>query len=339
MKVTALIGAQYGSEGKGAVVAQIAHYFDVHVRTGGPNAGHTIWHEGRQWKMRSVPCGWINPEALLVIGPGAVVDPGLLVDEIDEIEGAGYDIKRRLFVDVNAGILEEAHAKMEGGVEGHAHKTIGSTGEGVGVCRIARISRGVLAPVPFHQAKADQHLLSSGVRVCDTLAVMQHSRYVLLEGTQGHGLSLTHGPWPHVTSADTSAAQLCADAGISPRYVDDVRLVARTFPIRVAGESGPLKDETTWGAVGVEAERTTVTGKIRRVGEWNPMQVRRAAQINGAESIYLMFVDYLFPEVKGVDHWGALPGIVRETVCQMANECEVALEGIGTGPDTVAMFE
>lgn len=346
-EVTALVGAQYGSEGKGLVAAALAPRFGVHVRTGGPNAGHTFWHEERKWVGRSVPCGWVNPEALLLIGPGAVIDLQVLLREVVDIEHFGYNIRDRLLVDERAVLISRSQHMGEGGVGGHAHEAIGSTGEGVGLARMARINRDVLIPpdrAPFNCVRVGDRLREMrehGLRVGDASrelrAQIRLGSNVLLEGTQGSGLSLTLGPWPFCTSTDTNCAQLAADAGISGSEIMQTYLVARTFPIRVAGSSGPLRDEITWEEVGQEPEHTTVTGKVRRVGRWNMAQVIEAAELNHPASLVITFLDYLFPETAGVTDWADLSDDAQEWLSGVEDQAETWIIGVGTGPQTLVM--
>jgi len=154
---------------------------------------------------------------------------------------------------------------------------------------------------------------------------------VLLEGTQGSGLSLTHGPWPYVTSSDTNAAQLAADAGIAPNMVETI-LVARTFPIRVAGQSGPLPGEMTWEQVGVAPERTTVTKKERRIGRWDWDVVFKAIRLNRPMGLALTFVDYWFPESRGCPEWEALPARAQERIRSLEKVLGIPILYVSTGP-------
>lgn len=339
----ALIGAQYGSEGKGLVAAALANEYDCHVRTGGPNAGHTFYHDDMKFVARSIPIGWINDTAQVIIGPGAVIDVDVLMQELGEIEAAGFNIRDRVYVDGRATIISKSQHLAEGGVQGKAHKEIGSTGEGVGIARMSKINRDALLPTdkaPFACLRAgdiQSTFESAGIKIEDTAALL-HARIrdgarVLLEGTQGSGLSLTLGPWPHVTSADTNAAQLASDAGISPSDVSQTILVARTFPIRVAGPSGPLYDETTWEELGFEPEKTTVTQKVRRVGRWNPEQIRYASEVNYPAAIVVTFIDYLWPEAKNITNWRALPKAALEWIDRQEELIEVPIIAVGTGPN------
>lgn len=331
--ITTLVGAQAGSEGKGAIAAHLARLgaYRGWVRTGGPNAGHTFYHEGRKWVARSVPCGWIDPDAWLYIGPGAVIDPDVLVAEIREIEAAGYEIGDRLKIDPRATVITPHQHHGEGGVEGVAHQRIGSTGEGVGLARMARINRGSLLEDSrlVHRSAQEEERLAEWIGVLDVGADLGA---VMLEGTQGSKLSLTNGPWPYCTSADTNSAQLISDAGMSPGDFTKCILVARTFPIRVAGNSGPLPLETTWGELNLSPETTTVTKKVRRVGWWTDEWVREAILLNRPATLALTFLDYVFSEVAGHRVWDE---DVDEFLGEIEDRLGIQCCFVATGPDTV----
>lgn len=133
--------------------------------------------------------------------------------------------------------------------------------------------------------------------------LLDNDAHILLEGTQGSGLSLHHGQWPHVTSADTNSSQLMADAGIPPSKATHSLLVARTYPIRVGGPSGPMFHEMDWTDFeGVEPERTTVTKKIRRIGGWDKALFQRACLLNDPCGIALTFLDYIDPSLAGATY-------------------------------------
>lgn len=358
-KITAMIGGQFGSEGKGLVAERLAGSYDVHVRTGGPNAGHTYYVDQHQLDemtgerietrrkvvARSVPVGACNPDAHLVIGPGALLDLDLLIEEVEALNILGLEVSSRILVDMNAGLIDPGlHHQREGGVDGYAHQKIGSTGEGVGVARMARVSRTTMEPgqpwTKFRRVRDVLNDLPDWMTPCDTTEKVNRwidrGSSVMLEGTQGSGLSLIHGPWPYVTSNDTNAAQLAVDAGIAPQLVTDVLLVCRTFPIRVAGESGPLPKETTWESIGMEEERTTVTKKVRRVANWNPETVARAVMLNRPSALALMFLDYVYPEDAGAEEWAKLTDPARTWVGMVESTMGVPVAMVGTGPDSMA---
>lgn len=342
--VLAVIGAQYGSEGKGAIVSYLANDYDVHVRVGGPNAGHTIFHEGIKYKMQIIPCGWTNPNAWLVISRGAIVNMDLLMEEIATLEKVFPKIKNRILIDKHAGVLSREFVEEEGHTSGELNKRIGSTGEGVGAARIARIRRN---PDEFKQMidvaeeYGIRHLLHDTVPLINRLN--RSGANVLLEGTQGSGLSLIHGPWPYVTSADTNAGQLIADCGISPLAVNKILLVARTFPIRVAGNSGPLAGEMTWEQMserlGKEVvEHTTVTKKVRRIGAWDPDLMYQAVVINRPTSIALTFLDYLEPKDEGKTQYSDLSNQSIRFVDYLEAEFGIPVSMIKTGEANECMI-
>lgn len=359
-KVTAIIGAQLGSEGKGCVVYHLRDEFKYAVRTGAPNAGHSFVDEGQLFKMQTIPCTWPNRDCQLVLGAGALINIELLHSEIAMIfehEGDAHGefapIRSRVLIDQNAGILEPRHHAEEGGVEGEIHKRMGSTGEGVGAARIDRIRRD---PQKFRLVRTfrDGGLVGDAMAILDAFKTdsiydttqvlaeaIANGEPILLEGTQGSGLSLVHGAWPHVTSSDTNAAQLAADAGIPPQHVTDVILVARTYPIRVAGPSGPLKNEVTWEEMSARVghrveERTTVTKKIRRVGEWDEALFDKAVRLNAPTEIALTFMDYLDPNCRNQTKMKSLSKKGRDFVTYVEKTWGVPVTLIGTGFDNTA---
>lgn len=321
--VTAVVGAAYGSEGKGAFIAKIAHKFGAAVRTGGPNAGHSLWHEGKVWKMRSVPVPFINPNCQLILGAGAVIDPEVLFRELEETG-------RSIFIDHQAVVILPADREEE---EHSALTKMGSTLEGVGAARIKKIRRDVDAPSPL----AKDHFAT-----VDTVRLLKHliakGDEVILEGTQGSGLSLHHGQWPYVTSNDTNVSQLLADAGIPPTKLKHTILVARTYPIRVGGPSGPMEDEKTWEEMGVTPERTTVTNKIRRISGWDSRVYQRALDLNDPCGVVLTFMDYVDPSLAGVTYPASIYG--SKDAMDMIKKVEylgVPVVTVGTGGERFEM--
>ena len=342
-KLTVLVGGQYGSEGKGAIAKHVAFEYQMHVRVGSPNAGHTIWWNGKKHVMQSIPCGWINPDADIVIGRGALLNMKQLMKEIVHILQYYPNFLDRLFIDAKAGVLDEKFHEQEGGVNGEMHRRIGSTGEGVGPARIARLERD---PEKFRlfEEVADEYGLGKCVIVNSPMFIANHQdtgHNVLIEGTQGSALSLLHSHWPFCTSVDTNAAGIISEVGIAPSRVTDVLMVCRTYPIRVAGNSGPMKNEITWDELSkrtgmyIMPEKTTVTHKIRRIAEWDDELFFTASSLNAPTEIALTFADYIDPAVyESVD-----PDAIKRSEKLMSFIEEHGLSGlvkyIGTGPRTV----
>lgn len=346
-KMLAVIGGQYGSEGKGAIVRYVAGDYGLHVRVGSPNAGHTIYWNEEKHVMQSIPCGWINPQALIVIGRGALVNIEQLLSEIEHIEQYYPDFKRRLCIDAEAGVLDERFRAQEGGTSGEMHRRIGSTGEGVGPARMARIERDTNKFRLFGEV-ADTYGLHECVahNTPQLIAAWQDAGgNVLLEGTQGSALSLLHSYWPYCTSIDTNAAAILSECGIAPSRLTDVLLVVRTFPIRVAGNSGPMRGETTWEEISQRVghavtEKTTVTKKTRRVAYWDDALFETACGLNAPTEIALTFADYIDPDVYGVRGTvEGLEGIPSEKLLEFIAErppiLKDKLKYVGTGPDSV----
>lgn len=342
-KLTVLVGGQYGSEGKGAIAAHVANDYQVHVRVGSPNAGHTIYWNGAKHVMQSIPCGWINPDATIVIGRGALLNMKQFMKELVHILRYYPNFLDRLMIDAEAGILDEKFHEEEGGTEGEMHKRIGSTGEGVGPARVARLQRD---PSKFRQFKdvASEYGLSecmvTNTPMC--LAHLQDNRFnILIEGTQGSALSLLHSYWPYCTSVDTNAAGIIAEVGIAPSRVTDVLMVCRTFPIRVAGNSGPMKNEISWSeivdkdGVCVEPEKTTVTHKVRRIAKWDDELFNQSCILNAPTEIALTFADYVDPSLYMCDDERDVKNSLMLHDFMREHHLLGMVKYIGTGPNTV----
>lgn len=340
-KLTVLVGGQYGSEGKGAIAAHVATRYNAHVRVGSPNAGHTIYWAGEKHVMQSIPCGWINPNAVIIIGRGALLNMKQFMKELVHIMAYYPDFLKRLVVDAEAGILDEKFHLQEGGVNGEMHRRIGSTGEGVGPARVARINRD---PEQFRQFKdvAEEY----GLEKClasntpEYLTTLQDSGLnVLIEGTQGSGLSLLHSHWPYCTSIDTNAAGIISEVGVAPSRVTDVLMVCRTYPIRVHGNSGPMAGEITWEELSERlhrsvTEKTTVTKKVRRIAEWDPELFRQSYLLNAPTELALTFADYVDPYLYGCKD---IERVLSSKPLQdfISNNIPCGVKYIGTGPQTV----
>ena len=306
-KLTVLVGGQYGSEGKGAIAAHVANEYNVHVRVGSPNAGHTIYWNGEKHVMQSIPCGWINPDARIVIGRGALLNMKQFMKELVHIMQYYPNFMERLFIDPEAGILDEKFHEQEGGIYGEMHQRIGSTGEGVGPARVARINRDKSV---FHQFKdiAEEYGLTKCLCYNTPYQLAQwqdRGMNIMIEGTQGSALSLLHSHYPYCTSIDTNASGIISEVGIAPSRVTNVLMVCRTYPIRVAGNSGPMKNEITWDELNrrmgkkIVPEKTTVTKKVRRIAEWDDELFKQSCVLNAPTEIALTFADYIDPEIYG----------------------------------------
>jgi adenylosuccinate synthase len=246
--VDVIVGAQYGSEGKGNICSYLAGDYDVLVRVGGPNAGH--WASiPKAIKYVQIPSGTAaNPHAKILIGAGATIRVTQILREIEE-NGLTPD---RLSIDPSAIIIEDSDLEFEqGGLE-----VIGSTKQGVGAATARKIlgrdgnrHLGSIVRLSGTSKELRTFIRSVGKELEDAYT---SGRRILLEGTQGTDLSLHHAAYtlpdqyyPNVTSRETTVSGCLADAGISPLRVRRVVIVARTYPIRVGGNSGPMSMKLT----------------------------------------------------------------------------------------------
>ena len=301
MPVSVVVGGQFGSEGKGKVALEIARRSDepvVVVRVGGPNSGHTAYDRaGRKRVLRQLPAGCIDRDVDVVLPAGSYIDVDVLRSEIEELD---YP-RDRIRISGHARIIVDKHKQWEAsaGLVG----AIGSTGSGVGAAVMASVARGA-DNFELESFEATDHPVLEPF-ICDTSdhlrGRLDAGHRVIVEGTQGFGLSLLEGGyWPKATSRSTTASGALAEAGLSPVDVDDVTMVIRSFPIRVAGNSGPLVGETTWEEIAKKSgtekelrEYTTVTQRLRRVGHFDPVLVRRALAVNRPTRLVLNHLDYV----------------------------------------------
>lgn len=300
--VDVLVGGQYGSEGKGHIASYLAREYDILVRVGGPNAGHKVYEVPEPYTHHQLPSGTRCSDAHLIIGPGAVLYVPSLLKEIAEcrIEAT------RLSIDPQAMLISDEDRKDEILLT----KEIGSTGQGVGAATARRIMQ-------RHRPEKSAQLARSSTELRpflrDTQEILEKAftlrQRVFLEGTQGTGLSLYHGFYPHVTSRDTTVAGCLAEAGISPNRVRKVIMVCRSYPIRVQNPedaectSGHMSKEidlatiaTRCGLAVEELERieiTSTTRRKRRIAEFDWVLLRKAATLNAPTDIALTFADYI----------------------------------------------
>ncbi len=294
MPISVVFGGQFGSEGKG----KVAHFFAKElnakavVRVGGPNSGHTVIDKnGNPLVLKQLPTSAILNGIYSVITAGNYINVDILNREIVETNIP----EEYLYIDPYAVIISNEDIATEDNTG--LKESIGSTGSGTG----AAVSRRINRSNTLLFAK-DIPGLSKYIR--DTSSFLRHlldeKERIVIEGTQGFGLSLLHSNYyPYTTSRDTSAAGFVSEAGISPLDVDEVIMVIRAFPIRVGGNSGILPLEIDWETVtkssGSESnliEFTSVTKKIRRVAQFDAEVVKRAIVVNNPTRIVLNHADY-----------------------------------------------
>lgn len=298
------IDGQYGSTGKGLIAAYIALQdpIDIAVTNAAPNAGHTTIWEGKKFVAFHLPtAAVVNPRAIAYLDAGAVIDPEVFKQELIAAKEFNRNFNpANVFIHPRAAVLEPEDTANEKNADVSVAQIAG-TKKGVGSAIMRKISRKA-------RLAADHPDLKPFVHKLDLNREMEQSKAsVLVEVPQGFGLGINSGfAYPHCTSRDVTVTQALADAGIHPHFMGRTLLCLRTYPIRVGNVydstgsiteySGPHYEdqtETTFEALGVEPERTTVTKRVRRVFTWSQRQYEDAMGALRPDFVFLNFVNYL----------------------------------------------
>ncbi len=327
----AILGAQWGDEGKGKIVDLLTAHFSIVARyQGGHNAGHTVYVNGRKFVLRLIPSGILHPGVICVIGNGVVVDPKALLAEVDELVAAGIDVDGRIVVSDKAHLILPYHRDLDLLSEARrGERKIGTTSRGIGPAyedKIARrgIRAGDLADpdvleqniranvearnrlvqdttMDAREVLADLAALTVRLRpwIRDVSLMLAEARAngrpILFEGAQGTLLDIDHGTYPYVTSSNASIGGVCTGLGVPPKAIDAVLGVVKAYTTRV-GE-GPLPTELT-GESGrwlrdSGNEYGAVTGRPRRCGWYDAVAVRYGVRVNGLDALALTKLDVL----------------------------------------------
>jgi adenylosuccinate synthase len=334
----AVLGAQWGDEGKGKIVDLLTPNFSIVARyQGGHNAGHTVYANGRKFVLRLLPSGILHEGITCVIGNGVVIDPQALFAEIDELAAAGIAVGDRLLISDKAHLILPYHRELDLLSEARrGERKIGTTSRGIGPAYEDKIGRrGVrvgdladpasLEDAVTHNVDARNRIIGDSqmdVRhVLDDLATAwqrmsrwvgdvslflararEAGRAVMFEGAQGTLLDIDHGTYPYVTSSNATVGGVCTGLGVGPKLIDGVLGVVKAYTTRV-GE-GPLPTELT-GEMGNRLRESgqefgAVTGRPRRCGWYDAVVVRYAVRINGLDALALTKLDVLdgLPEIQ-----------------------------------------
>ena len=334
----AVLGAQWGDEGKGKIVDLLTPHFSIVCRyQGGHNAGHTVYANGRKFVLRLLPSGILHEGITCVIGNGVVVDPHALFAEIDEVTAAGVTIGDRLVLSDKAHLILPYHRELDLLSEARrGERKIGTTSRGIGPAYEDKIARrGVrvgdlanleaLSSAVQHNVAARNRIIPESTmdaqQVLDELQrawtrmsswvtdvslflarARQAGRPIMYEGAQGTLLDIDHGTYPYVTSSNATIGGVCTGLGVPPQAIDGVLGVAKAYTTRV-GE-GPLPTELT-GELGDRLRESgqefgAVTGRPRRCGWYDAVAVRYAVRVNGLSALALTKLDVLdgLPELQ-----------------------------------------
>jgi adenylosuccinate synthase len=329
-----IVGAQWGDEGKGKIVDLLAQHSDVVCRyQGGPNAGHTIIVDGETYKLHHIPSGILYPGTLCILGAGCVIDPEVLIAELDELEARGISTEP-IRLSANAHLVMPWHVALDGASERRLGKLqIGTTKRGIGPAyadkharlgiRVQDVLDETILRQKIEVALAEKNVWLERVYGAEPLELDEVTRHserwasrlsrfvadtsllvdealrggsrVLLEGAQGSLLDVDHGTYPFVTSSNPVAGAAATGVGIGPTRIDEVLGVAKAYVTRVGEGPFPTEIEGPDQARvrDLGVEYGTTTGRMRRCGWLDLVGLRFAARINGFTSLALTKLDVL----------------------------------------------
>ena len=334
MPAKIVIGAQWGDEGKGKIIDILARRSDVVVRSsGGNNAGHTVEADGVVYKLHLMPSGILNPNTLCIIGNGVVVDPKVLLEEIDMLQERGISVDN-LKIDARAHVILPYHIKLDGLSEKARGKgDIGTTKRGIGPCYMDKAERSGIRMCDFIDAPLFEEKFRANLEVknkmmvnvyggeamnaddyleeyngyakrlapfvTDTTVLLYNAikagKNVLFEGAQGTLLDLDLGTYPYVTSSHPISGGVCVGTGIGPTLIDDCIGVMKSYTTRVG--KGPFPTELFDATGDLIRERGgeygTTTGRPRRCGWFDAVIAKYAVRTSGLTGIALNKIDTL----------------------------------------------
>jgi adenylosuccinate synthase len=329
-----IVGAQWGDEGKGKITDLLAEQADAVVRfQGGNNAGHTIVRDGEEWKLHLIPSGILYPGKRCVIGNGVVIDPKVLIGELDALRARRVDVGG-LRISANAHLIMPYHLLLDHAGEAKLGSLqIGTTRRGIGPCYADKAARlGIrlqdlldekilkkkivaamepkrLSLRPFEKDPSlDLHAMTEeyltyGHRleqhIADTAKLMwdllDDEQKVIFEGAQGAMLDIDHGTYPFVTSSNPLSGAACVGTGVGPKDIDEVWGIAKAYTTRVGAGPFPseLHDETGERIRELGGEFGTTTGRPRRTGWLDLVALRYAARLNSMTALVITKLDVL----------------------------------------------
>ncbi|MBR4322358.1 adenylosuccinate synthase [Treponema sp.] len=311
MKVV-VIGAQWGDEGKGKIVDYLAEDAKYVVRyAGGPNAGHTIVVDGKQFALHQVPSGILYPNKSVFLGAGMVIDPEALFNELQMLKDNGIDWEGRVFISDRAHIILPGYRQMDKDRDASRKRPIGTTGRGIGIAYSEKAHRDGLRLAdldwPEKMAEYDGENLAYLNKYKDKLIEMRvdltakmyeyRNENILFEGAQGAMLDIDSGTYPYVSSGASCSAGAATGCGIGPKDLDKILGVFKAYQTRVG--NGPMPTEFNNESEGELCEyvRKTgreygvTTGRARRCGYLDLVALRYACITNSIDSLVLTHLD------------------------------------------------
>ncbi|MDR1983362.1 MAG: adenylosuccinate synthase [Prevotellaceae bacterium] len=364
MKADVVLGLQWGDEGKGKIVDFLTpDYYMVARFQGGPNAGHSLEFNDKKIVLHTVPSGIFRENTLNLIGNGVVIDPVILMDEIDTIEAMGVDIKSRLLISKRAHLILPTHKTLDAASEASKGKTkIGSTLKGIGPTYMDKTGRnglrvGDLLSDKFEERytalknkhlnilkqfdfdyKIDESEWMQAIERLKTLKLVDSEyevnnllglhRRVLCEGAQGSLLDIDFGTYPYVTSSNTVCAGACTGLGIAPSRIGEVFGIFKAYCTRVGGGAFPteLNDETGEKMRQQGREFGATTGRPRRTGWLDLPALKYSIMVNGVTQLIMMKADVLddFDKIRVAVAY-KIDGKVYETIPYDMNHADIEI--------------
>ncbi len=328
-----IVGAQWGDEGKGKIVDLLTQYADLVVRfQGGNNAGHTIVLKGEKFVVHLIPSGILYENKKCIIGNGVVLDPAVLIGEIDEIKKRGYfKDDSQLMISEETHLILPYHRRID--VARERTFKIGTTGRGIGPAYEDKVVRCGIRVVDLidekvFREKLEANLIQKNIYLTQVLKdksfefseifdeylqyknrlekyvkntslilheEIQKGKHVLFEGAQGALLDIDHGTYPYVTASNTVAGNACAGSGIGPTMINSVIGIAKAYTTRVGEGPFPteLQDELGEKIRQRGGEYGATTGRPRRCGWFDSVVVNHSIRVNGIREIVITKLDVL----------------------------------------------
>ncbi len=331
--VDVILGLQWGDEGKGKIVDYFAPQYDVVARfQGGPNAGHTLYVDGKKVVLHQIPSGIFHQDKINIIGNGVVLDPVTLKRECDTVASFGIDVRKNLFISERTNLIVPTHRALDKASElSKGESKIGSTLKGIGPAYMDKTGRNALRVGDIlsknfttdyiklrlkHQKILDSYHFNEDISAWEeeffealeflrTIPVVNGEYFInhhisdgkkiLAEGAQGSMLDVDFGTFPYVTSSNTISAGVCTGLGVAPQQIRDVLGVTKAYCTRVG--SGPfpteLEDETGDELRKIGNEFGATTGRPRRCGWIDLVALKYSCMINGVTQVVMTKADVL----------------------------------------------
>jgi len=310
LNTVAVVGAQFGDEGKGKIVDLISKKIDYVVRCqGGNNAGHTIVVRGKKLVTHLIPSGILHPTVKCIIASGVVLDIKVLVEEIEALEKLGLDVKKRLFVSDRAHLILPKHIDRDKNNEISKGKNkIGTTNRGIGPAYEDKVARiGIRAGDLLDKTVANKVLDKEYLKCAEIISplitdtqslindIVFKGKKVLFEGAQGALLDIDHGTYPYVTSSNTTSAGILTGAGIGPNTLKTIIGITKAYITRVGDGPFPSEydDKNAEKIREKGGEYGATTGRPRRCGYLDLVALKHAILLNGLTDLAITKLDVL----------------------------------------------